>query len=170
LEHSPGELQIIYRELRRIAAYHLRRSEPHPTLQPTILVHEAYLRLYGHSWKSRTHYMAAASKAMRQFMIDYLRKKVAQKRGGTQLRVVVDGNSHNAIEVDLDCVLDIGRLLDRLAQEEPRKASVVEMRFFGGMEFAEIAEELGVALKTVQRDWQFCRAWLLQALNKKDEA
>jgi DNA-directed RNA polymerase specialized sigma24 family protein len=61
-------------------------------------------------------------------------------------------------------------LLDRLAQEEPRKASVVEMRFFGGMEFAEIAEELGVALKTVQRDWQFCRAWLLQALNKKDEA
>src|SRR5262245_7020415 len=135
-----------------------------------MLVHEAYLRLSGNSWKSRTHYMAAASKAMRQFLIDYVRRKVAQKRGGTCLRVVMDGGPDNAVEVDMDCVLDIGRLLDRLAQEEPRKASVVEMRFFGGLEFTEIAEELGVSLKTVQRDWQFCRAWLLQALNRKDEA
>jgi RNA polymerase sigma-70 factor, ECF subfamily len=167
---SSDDLQIIYGELRRIAAIHLRRSPAHPTLQPTMLVHEAYLRLSGYPWKSATHYLALASRAMRQFMIDYLRAKMAQKRDGTWLRVGLEDTPGNGVDVDLNQILDIDRLLDRLAEEDPRKASVVEMRFFGGLEFSEIAAQLKVSLITVKRDWQFCRAWLFDALTRMQEA
>jgi RNA polymerase sigma factor (TIGR02999 family) len=167
---SSDELQIIYGELRRIAAIHLRRCAPHPTLQPTMLVHEVYLRLSGYPWKSPTHYLALASRAMRHFMIDYLRAKMAQKRDGAWFRVALEDTSGNAVDVDLNRILDIDKLLDRLAEEDPRKASVVEMRFFGGLEFSEIAERLKVSLITVKRDWQFCRAWLFEALTGMQKA
>ncbi|HYR89205.1 MAG TPA: ECF-type sigma factor [Terriglobia bacterium] len=166
------ELHVVYGELRRIAAIHLRRSAPHPTLQPTALVHEAYLRLSGSRWKSRTHCLALASRAMRQFLIDYVRTKMAQKRGGPAVHVSLEEShvSGEAAHIDLDRILDIDRLLDRLAREDPRKASVVEMRFFGGLEFPEIAEQLKVSLITVKRDWQFCRAWLFNALRENEHA
>ena len=163
-----SELQVIYRELRRVAAIHLRRVAAHPTLQPTMLVHEAYLRLHGSSWKSRTHFLALASRAMRQFLIDYIRAKTAEKRAGTWERVVFEDNlvPSGTACTELSRVLDIDRLLDRLAEEDPRKASVVEMRFFGGLEFTEIAEQLKVSLVTIKRDWKFCRAWLFKALTE----
>jgi RNA polymerase sigma factor (TIGR02999 family) len=164
--NASEELQTIYKELCRVAANHLRKVAPHPTLQPTVLVHEAYLRLHESSWKSRTHFMALASRAMRQYLIDYIRTKMAHKRDGAWERVGFEDNllPAGASGIELSRVLDIDRLLDRLAKEDPRKASVVEMRFFGGLEFAEIAEQLKVSLITVKRDWKFCRAWLFKAL------
>lgn len=161
------ELEVVYKELRRIAAIHLRRAAPHPTLQPTMLVHEAYLRLSESPWKSRTHYLALASRAMRQFLIDYVRMKMAQKRDGG-VRVDFEDKLHQSAgaATALSSILDIDRLLDRLAKEDPRKASVVEMRFFAGLEFAEIARQLKVSPITVKRDWQFCRAWLFKALTE----
>ena len=164
------EFLTIYREMRRIAAIHLRRSPSHPTLQPTMIVHEAYLRLSGYPWKSRTHYLALASRAMRQWIIDYLRAKMAQKRDGAWIRLSLKESAGITVNADVNRILDIDRLLDRLAQEDPRKASVVEMRFFGGLEFSEIAAQLRVSLITVKRDWQFCRAWLLKAFTEMQEA
>ena len=164
------EFLTIYRELRRIAAIHLRRAPAHPTLQPTMLVHEAYLRLSGYPWKSRTHYLALASRAMRQYMIDYLRAKMAQKRDGAWIRVGLEDDPGIAVQADVNRILDIDKLIDRLAEEDPRKATVVELRFFGGLEFSEIAERLKVSLITVKRDWQFCRAWLLKAFTEMHEA
>jgi RNA polymerase sigma factor (TIGR02999 family) len=166
---NPSEdLQTIYNELRRVAAIHLRKVAVHPTLQPTVLVHEAYLRINSSSWKSRTHFRALASRAMRQFLIDYIRTKTAQKRDGTWERIALDDNivPSRATPLELSHVLAIDKLLDRLAREDARKASVVEMRFFGGLEFAEIAEHLNVSLITVKRDWKFCRAWLFKALTE----
>jgi RNA polymerase sigma-70 factor, ECF subfamily len=164
------ELEVIYKELHRLAAIHLRKIAPHPTLQPTMLVHEAYLRLHGSSSKSRTHFMALASRAMRQFLIDYIRTKMARKREGAWERVGFEDGLMPAggASIDLGRVLDIDRLLDRLAQEDQRKASVVEMRFFGGLDFPEIAEHLKVSIITVKRDWMFCRAWLFKALTEME--
>jgi RNA polymerase sigma factor (TIGR02999 family) len=168
--HLTDEVEVIYDKLRRIAAIHLRRFVAHPTLQPTMLVHEAYLRLCGSTCKSRTHYLALASRAMRQFMIDRVRARMAQKRDGAWHRVGFEVGDAEAADVDLNRILDIDKLLDRLAREEPRKAAVVEMRFFGGLEFPEIAEKLKVSLITVKRDWQFCRAWLFQTLTDIEKA
>lgn len=162
------ELDRIYGELRRIAAIHLRRTAPHPTLQPTMLVHEAYLRINGAPFKGRTHCLALASRAMRQFLVDYVRTKTADKREGDRVRVdFQDDLTSRGDRVDLSRILDIHNLLDRLGAEDPRKAKVVEMRFFAGMEFQEIADQLRVSVITVKRDWQFCRAWLFDALKEQ---
>lgn len=165
-----GELETVYRDLRRIAMSHWRGFASHPTLQPTMLVHEAWLRLSGRQCGSRTHYLALASRAMRHFIIDYLRAKMSQKRGGARVRVPLDESRHPAMTADRDRLIDLERLLARLADEEPRKARVVEMLFFGGLGFPEIAKQLGVSVITVKRDWQFCRAWLGCALNRVDKA
>ena len=109
------EFLTIYREMRRIAAIHLRRSPSHPTLQPTMIVHEAYLRLSGYPWKSRTHYLALASRAMRQWIIDYLRAKMAQKRDGAWIRLSLKESAGITVNADVNRILDIDRLLDRLA-------------------------------------------------------
>lgn len=165
-----GELEAIYRDLHRIAVSHWRGCASHATLQPTMLVHEAWLRLSGRPCGSRTHYLALASRAMRHFIIDYLRAKTSQKREGTRVRVPFDESRHPAMTADRDRTIDVERLLARLAEEEPRKARVVEMLFFGGMTFPEIAKQLGVSVITVKRDWQFCRAWLGCALNQAGKA
>src|SRR6185295_3977688 len=105
--HLTDEVEVIYDKLRRIAAIHLRRFVAHPTLQPTMLVHEAYLRLSGCAWKSRTHYLALASRAMRQFMIDHLRARMARKRDGAWLRADLEVRDGGAADIDLNRVLDI---------------------------------------------------------------
>ena len=162
------EVQTMYAELHRMARFHARRSEANPTLQPTILVHEAWLRLSGQRCRSRTHYLALAGRAMRHFKIDYFRAKAARKRAG--IRVPLEEGIHAATGAKRDQAVDIDRLLKRLAREDPRKARVVEMRFFGGMDLSEIAAELNVSIITIKRDWQFCRAWLCTALGEADEA
>jgi RNA polymerase sigma factor (TIGR02999 family) len=159
-----GEQDTIYGDLHRIAVCHARRLVAHPTLQPTMLVHEAWLRLSGRRCGSRTHYLALASRAMRHFVIDYLRAKLSQKREGTRVRVPLDECGQPAASADPVQTIEIERCLERLAAEDPRKARVVELLVYAGMGFAEIARQLEVSEMTVRRDWQFCRAWLCCAL------
>jgi RNA polymerase sigma factor (TIGR02999 family) len=132
------------------------------TLQPTVLLHETYLRLENRSdWASRTHFIATASRAMRHVLVDYVRHNTAAKRGRNWLRIPLnDASAEAEPDASLVDLLELDHALNNLAQLDVRKARVVELRFFGGLEFEEIAESLGVALPTVKRDWRFARAWL----------
>lgn len=154
------ELTALYEELRKIAGFHMKQAHQHPTLHPTMLVHEAWVRLNGGSFKSRTHYLAVASRAMRNVVVDYIRRKTADRRGGEWRKVTVELGDREPVQFRMDQILDVDRALEELAEKDGRKARVVEMRFFGGMEFEEIAEFLEVSVITVKRDWAFARAWL----------
>jgi RNA polymerase sigma factor (TIGR02999 family) len=159
-------LELTYRELRKIAAGHLRREHSARSLQTTDLVHEAYLRLVDQSFQSvrnRGHFYQIAAHVMRQVLIDRARKRNAGKRGG------------GIRELSLDRALDIGadgndlllldEALSKLDKVDPRQCQVVEMRFFAGMQEEEIAEALGVSARTVNREWRMARAWLYKELN-----
>ena len=160
-----GDWDRIYAELRRLAAFFLRRRAPLDSLQPTALVNEAWLRLGNRSWQSRSHFLAVASSVMRSVLVDYARARLAQERGGEQPHIAIESpNEPAARSLDLVQVLAVHEALDRLARTDQRKARIVEMRFFGGMDFDEIAEALGIAPITVKRDWQLSRAWLYASL------
>jgi len=160
-----ADMERIYSELRKLAAFHLRRRAPQASLQPTALVNEAWLRLARHPWKSRSHFMALASTTMRNLLVDYVRARIAEKRGGGWNRILIDGGSGpKSITFSLAQVLDVHNALQRLSKLDARKARVVEMRFFGGMDFDEIAEALNISPVTAKRDWQFSRAWLYDSL------
>ncbi len=160
-----ADLESIYPELRRLAAFHLRRRAPQATLQPTALVNEAWLRLAKQPWKNRSYFMAVASKAMRNVLVDYLRARLSEKRGGDWMRVRIEvGGERDGMSFDLVQALAVHEALEKLSQLDARKARVVEMRFFGGMEFEEIAEALNISLITAKRDWQFSRAWLYDSI------
>ena len=155
-------MEAVYPELRRIAGYYLKRERAGHTLQPTALVHEAYLQLLGDAdidWHNRTHFFAAAAQSMRRILVDYARMRKAAKRDGARERV--DLFDVLAIsEERLDEMIDLDRALTRLAAWDPRQSRVVELRFFGGLSEDEVAEVLGIAPRTVNRDWNFARAWL----------
>jgi RNA polymerase sigma factor (TIGR02999 family) len=158
-------MERIYPELRRLAAIQLSRRAPQGSLQPTALVNETWLRLAGHPWKSRSHFLAAASTTMRNVLVDYMRARLSEKRGGEWTHVSIDGGTEpEGMTFRLAQVLDVHDALERLSHVDARKARVVEMRFFGGMEFEEIAEALNISLVTARRDWQFSRAWLYDSL------
>jgi len=158
-------MERVYPELRRLAASHIKRRAPQASLQPTALVNETWLRLAGHPWKSRSHFLAAASTTMRNVLVDYVRARLAEKRGGEWTRVSIEGGREpEGMAFSLAQVLDVHEALQRLSHVDARKARVVEMRFFGGMEFDEIAEALNISLVTAKRDWQFSRAWLYDSL------
>ncbi len=160
-----ADLESIYSELRKLAAFHLRRRVPNPSLQPTMLVNETWLRLARQPWKSKSYFMAVASSAMRSVLVDYVRARLAEKRGRNWTHVSIDsGNEPEGMTFSLVQVLAVHEALERLSQLDRRKARVVEMRFFGGMAFDEIAEALDVSPITVKRDWQFSRAWLYDTL------
>lgn len=162
----------VYSELRRIAGAHLSRERNDHTLQPTALVHEAFLRLTGQnrvSWRDRAHFFAIASNIMRRILVDYARSVGYVKRGGGLIRVALtDIEGEEAQEPQL--VLEIDDLLDRLATFDSTKASIVELRFFGGLTEQETAEVLGCSARTVTRHWQMAKAWLLTAMNESVEA
>lgn len=161
-----SDLEGIYSELRKLAGFHLRRSAPLPSLQPTVLVNETWLRLAHQPWKSKSYFLALASSAMRNVLTDYVRARLAQKRGRAWTHVSIEtGNEPEGLTISLVQVLAVDEALQRLSELDSRKARVVEMRFFGGMEFGEISEALNVSLITVKRDWQFSRAWLYEALS-----
>ncbi|TVQ51038.1 MAG: sigma-70 family RNA polymerase sigma factor [Phycisphaerales bacterium] len=162
-------LPLVYDELRRLAEHHLKSERADHTLQATALVHEAYLRLVNQQqvqWKGRAHFMAVASMAIRRILVDAARARNAQKRGGQSSRLSLDRelvyDHHQA--TDLIALHDA---LDRLAHEHPEKARVVEMRFFGGLSTDECATVLGVTDRSIERYWQFARAWLFRALNQE---
>ncbi len=157
----------VYERLREIAHRHMRQERPEHTLGTTALVHEAYLGLVKQDevdWQNRLHFFAIASRVMRNILVDYARKRGAQKRGGDRRRTYLD-NRDIARADRADELVDLDAALDELARFDDRLARVVEYRFFGGMTAEETAEVLGVSAMTVQRDWQKAKLWLYRLLN-----
>ncbi len=155
-------MPIIYQELRRRAGAYMRMERPGHTLQPTALVHEAYLKMFGQKgsdFQNRTHFFALAARQMRAILTDYARERAAAKRGGGAVKINLDdlpGLAEKRFE-DLDV---IDEALLKLEALDARAAQVVELRFFGGLSEEEAAEALGVSLATVKRDWDFAKTWL----------
>lgn len=161
-------IERFYRDLRRIAAGQLRAERRNHTLQPTALVHEVYARFIQQSeWqvKNRLHFIAIASQLMRQVLVDHARKRLAGKRGGEQRQVTLDEALFAQTSNSLD-VLALDEVLTRLAKLNARHGRIVELHFFGGLTFDEIGEVLGVAGRTVKRDWRMARAWLRNELSR----
>lgn len=159
-------LPLVYDELRRLAAQKMAKERPGQTLQPTALVHEAWLRLVGPAqpfWDSHGHFIAAAAEAMRRILIERARTKARFRHGGHLERVDLDHITVAARDAD-ETVLAIHEALERLAAQAPLKAEVVKMRYFIGLHYAEIARALDVSEMTVRRHWSFARAWLYAEL------
>lgn len=162
----------LYRELRRLAQWQMDRGSPGVTLQPTALVHEAYIRLANQSqvdWRGRSHFVAVASKVMRNLLIDHARARSAEKRGGGWRPVTLADEAIGAHELDVDQILALDQALQRLARHDERQARVVELRFFGGLKVREAAEALGVSQRTAEGLWTHARAWLLRELSRGDD-
>src|SRR5436189_1139885 len=158
---------LIYEELRRLAHHQMGGQRPDHTLQTTALVNEAYLRLTSQTnptWQSRAHFFAVAARAMRQIVVDYARSQRSQKRGGGALKVELDEAAIVSPEQSKELV-DVHEALERLGTLDSRKARVVELKFFGGLNYDEIAEVLKIARMTVRRDWEFARLWLYTELH-----
>ncbi len=162
-------IPVVYENLREMAGAQMYKERSGHTLSPTSLVHEAYMKLVNQknsSWQNRAHFFALASIAMRRILINHANKKLAQKRGGDSPVVTFNeefmGQESNAEEIIL-----LDRALEKLKSMNERQSKVVEFKFFGGLEFNEIAEVLKVSLPTIRRDWRLARAWLIREL--KDE-
>lgn len=157
---------IVYQELRRLAHYHLRRERRGHTLQTTALVHEVYLRLCSHEgprWEDRAHFFAVAARLMRRILVDYSRRRGAEKRGADAVHLKLD----QALALPLKQPFDLAALddaLEALAEFDARKCQVVEMRFFVGLQAKEIALVLHTSEATVRRDWLIAKAWLFRRL------
>jgi len=161
-------MPLVYDELRRLAGRYLRRERGGQTLQPTALVHEAYLRLLKdkkQGWQNRTHFLAIAALSMRQVLVERARARGASKRGGAQVRVTLDETLAVHRETSIDLVA-LDEALIRLALIDPQQARIVELRFFGGLTVEEAAEALGISPATVKRGWSVARAWLKRELSK----
>jgi RNA polymerase sigma factor (TIGR02999 family) len=161
-------LLLVYQELRRLAAHKMSQEVPGHTLQPTALVHEAWLRLMGDKaprFENRAHFFGAAAEAMRRILVDRAREKQALKRGGDLKRVDLDAVELPSPMPD-DELLALDEALDRLSTVDTRAAELVKLCFFVGLTQEEAARELGVSLSTVERVWGFARAWLLREVRK----
>lgn len=160
-------LPLVYAELRRIAQKHLHHERPGHTLQPTALVHEMYARLLGQSApdvRDRVHFLSVAAHVMRQILIDHARTKYAQKRGGRQEKLSIDEARDACVEKPA-IMLRIDDALNQLAQHDPHKARLIEMRFFGGLTAEESANVLGLPVTAVRRELRVAQAWLQRELN-----
>jgi RNA polymerase sigma factor (TIGR02999 family) len=164
-------LPLVYEELRRLAAQRLSGEQPGQTLQPTALVHEAYLRLVAvdpdRPWDGRGHFFAAAAEAMRRILVEKARRRRRRRHGGGMQRQPLDGS-----EPDRDSPLDaldllaLNEALDRLEAASPRRAQLVKLRYFAGLTLPEVAELLGVAQSTAEADWTYAKAWLKREMGK----
>jgi RNA polymerase sigma factor (TIGR02999 family) len=165
-------LPLVYDELRRLAAARLAAEPSGHTLQPTALVHEAYLRLVGPAdaarWDSRGHFFAAAAEAMRRILVDHARRKAAARHGGGLARLELEPDLAAAREPRED-LLALDEALDRLAVEDPLKAEVVKLRYFAGLTLPETAAALGLSERTAGRHWAYARAWLRRAVEGTGE-
>jgi len=165
-------MPLVYEELRRLAASYLHSERPDHTLQPTALVHEAYLRLVNQrstDWKNRAHFFAIAAQTMRRILVDHARSRLAAKRSGRTIRIEVDdpdaGTSERSEEL-----LALDSALAALERLDPAQARVVELRFFGGLTIEETAEATRVSAATVKREWRVARAWLRREIERGGEA
>jgi RNA polymerase sigma factor (TIGR02999 family) len=159
-------LPLVYDELRRHAAARMAQEAAGQTLQPTALVHEAWLRLVGdgdRTWQNRAHFFGAAAEAMRRILIENARRKSRLKRGGDQVRLDVDQLELAAATPD-EKILLIDEALERLQAQDPEKARVVVLKFFGGYTNQEVAANLGVTERTIERHWAYAKAWLFQII------
>jgi RNA polymerase sigma factor (TIGR02999 family) len=161
---------LVYDELRRIAHRYVRRERNGHTLETTALVNEAYVRLAGSkniAWENRSHFFAATAQVMRHVLIDHARKRLYAKRGGDIQHVPLDDAMSEMTAQRADELIVLNEALSELAKLDPRKASVVEMRYFAGLSLEETAEVLNISLMTVRRDWRAAKAWLFRRM--KDE-
>ncbi len=163
-------LPLVYQELRRLATQKLAREKPGQTLQPTALVHEAYLRLVqGQStlhWKSRGHFFAAAAEAMRRILIANWRRKVSLKRGGGRHRLDLD-QVDLAAESESDDLLALDEALTHLSQTDSQAADLVKLRYFAGLSLPQAADALGISARSADRTWAYARAWLLKKIRSQ---
>jgi RNA polymerase sigma factor (TIGR02999 family) len=169
---EPGALDqlmpVVYDELKRLARHRLRADDPAATLSTTELVHEAFLKLAAGApteWESRAHFFGAASRAMRQVLVDFARRRNAGKRGGG-LEHVSLGEGEAALDIELDEILAVDEAMAELERIDPRLRTIVDLRFFAGLAESEIARLLGVSTRTVEREWLKARLVLLQALGR----
>jgi RNA polymerase sigma factor (TIGR02999 family) len=161
---------LVYEELRRLAHHLMEGQRTDHTLQTTALVNEAYLRLADQTnphWQNRAHFFAVAARAMRQIVVDYARSQQARKRGGGALKIELDEAAIVSPEQSKE-IVDLHEALERLAALDSRKAQVVELKYFGGLNYDEMAEVLKISRVTVRRDWEFARAWLHTELHNVD--
>jgi len=162
---------LVYNELRRIARRCLTGQRSDHTLQPTALVHEAYLRLVRYDsidWRDRAHFFALAAQIMRQILVDHARKQTAAKRGGNAVTLVVNEASAVAKQTSLD-LLALDDALKQLASLDPRQSQIVELRFFGGLSIEETAQAVNISPATIKREWATARLWLLHEMNNGAE-
>ena len=162
---------LVYREMRRLAGYYMRRQRADHTLQTSALINEAYLRLIDHKnmrWENRAHFYAVAAQAMRRILVDHARSRGYQKRGGGALKVSFDEAVIGAEERAAELIALDDALKD-LAAIDPRKCQIVELRYFGGLSVDETAEVIGVSAVTIMREWRSAKGWLLRAINKSEQ-
>jgi len=153
--------ELLYPELHKVAERYMRRERGNHTLQPTVLVNEAYMQLAHrrNDWKSRAHFIALAAQVMRQILVDYARQNHAVKRGGEFLRVEFNPLTLGST-ASIEKFIALDEALSRLAEWDPRQARIVELRFFGGLTEEELAEVTGTSVRTVRRDWSMAKDWL----------
>jgi RNA polymerase sigma factor (TIGR02999 family) len=172
--HAAGQLlPLVYEELRRLAAQRLAHEKPGQTLQPTALVHEAYLRLVGTGegphWDGRGHFFAAAAQAMRRILVENARRKKRRRHGGGRQRQELDPEALAAPVPDEE-LLALDAALEEFARQEPLKARLVELRYFAGLTGEQAAQVLGISASTADRHWVFARAWLRRHMQGPDAA
>jgi RNA polymerase sigma factor (TIGR02999 family) len=159
-------MELVYDDLRRLAAWQLQAERPGHTLQPTALVHEAYLKLAGQNpveWQNKAHFFALAAQVMRHILVDHARAKGRDKRGGGQVSVALD----EALKLSHPSepgLVELDEALNMLARQDARKSRIVELRYFGGLSIEETADALGISPTTVRREWTLAKAWLRREL------
>jgi len=169
--YRPAEEQLfsdVYAEMRALAGRYLRRERKSHTLQPTALVHEAYLKFANHTradWQGRAHFLAVAAQSMREILVDHARRHKAAKRGGNRHRIALDFELVTGSRPDVD-LLALEDALTKLTKLDPRQAKMIEMRFFGGLSVAEVAKVMGTSKRSVEREWTMVRAWLRRELGR----
>jgi RNA polymerase sigma factor (TIGR02999 family) len=159
-------MELVYDDLRGLAHKQMGRATPNHSLDPTAVVHEIFIKLVDHQdvdWRGKSHFYAVSAKAMRQILVDYAREKAAQKRGGNRQRIPLADDVALSAERDED-VLALDEALDVLAEIDEQRALIVEMRFFGGLTVKEVSESLGIAERTVGKQWAATRLWLRKHL------
>jgi RNA polymerase sigma factor (TIGR02999 family) len=176
---EPNEIQtteellpLVYAELRRLAAHKLAGENPGQTLQPTALVHEAWLKLGGaenRQWRNRNHFFAAAAEAMRRILTDSARRKLRVRHGGGQQRVELE-DCATAADSEAGNILAVSDALEKLARIDPQRAELVKLRYFVGLTLTEAAEVLGISEPTAKRYWSFARAWLYEEIRQAPQA
>jgi len=167
-ESADALLSLVYRELRKIAEQYMRKERAEHTLQPTALVHEAYMRLIDISdidWQSRAHFFAVSANVMRNILVDYARARVTEKRGGGAQRISLEEVSGLTDETEVD-VLAVDEALKQLGEFDQRQSRIVELRFFGGLTIEETAHVLDISPATVKREWVLARTWLYRELKQ----